>query len=264
MKKYTLKLFGVFLLVFLVTITSASMLHSRFPLRLSATAIKGPIFATSNRQSNPSQTVVFIQPIFTQAAYGNNDPKHHGFYDYYFKMCSQKCLTVLIPKTFDGSYDTGGAANNILLQKHYSHVTDIDVDKDPSILEKYGTVILLHNEYVTQKEFDAITHHTHVIYLYPNSLFAKIKVDYDKNTITLVRGHWYPNKKIANGFNWKYDNTKFETDTDCAHWSFYDIYNGMMLNCYPEYMISSSPGLLQALTDLVDGNNSTYSKITTL
>jgi hypothetical protein len=187
---------------------------------------------------------VFIQPIFTQAAYGNNDPKHNGFYDYYFGRCDQKCLTVPIPKTFVGSYDTGGQGNLVLLREHYLHLTDIDVDKDPAILQKYDVVILLHNEYVTQNEFDAIAHHPHVIYLYPNSLFAKVRVDYNKNTITLVRGHWYPDKKIANGFDWKYDNTKYERDTYCNHLHFYNIYNGKMLNCYPENIIYFEPSLL--------------------
>ena len=130
-----------------------------------------------------------------------------------FGRCDQKCLTVTIPKIYNGSFVSSGEADDVLIREHYAHVTDADIDKDPTILEKYDKVIVLHNEYVTKREFNAITHHPHVIYLYPNALFAQVKVDYNKNTITLVRGHWYPDSKIVNGFDWKYDNTKFETDT---------------------------------------------------
>ncbi|GEM_PF-3310886 len=262
MMKYRFRSLGAYLLVFLVITASIHMLRPSFPLQFSSAEIQRPIFTTNSRQSGTDQSVVFIQPIFTQAAYGNNNPDHHGFYDYYFGRCGQKCLTVPIPKIFNGSYDTGAQSNNILLREHYSHITDIDVDKDPDILEGYGTVILLHNEYVTQREFDAITHHPHVIYLYPNSLFAEVKVDYDKNTITLVRGHWYPDKKIVNGFNWKYDNTKFESDTACTYLHFYTIYNGEMLNCYPEYIIYFDPELLHAIKNFIYNYTASYSKTT--
>ena len=106
-----------------------------------------------------------------------------------FGRCDQKCLTVTIPKIYNGSFVSSGEANDVSIKEHYAHVTDADIYKDPAILEKYDEVIALHNEYVTKREFNAITHHPHVIYLYPNALFAQVKVDYNKNTITLVRGH---------------------------------------------------------------------------
>ena len=129
----------------------------------------------------------------------------------------------------------------------YYTLTDIDVDKNPKILTQYDRVIVLHNEYVTQNEFDAITTHAHVIYLYPNSLYAKVSTDYAKNTFTLIRGHGYPDLNIRNGFDWKFDNSQFEYDTSCKNWMFHGVKNGFMLDCYPENHLSSDISLLKAI-----------------
>jgi hypothetical protein len=172
--------------------------------------------------------VVFVYPIFTQAAYSPG-----GFYDYYNKRCDSDCLTVKIPNKVAGGYPSSIASAYALKLLNYSHLTDIDIDKNPDILKKYEWVILLHNEYVTKKEFDAITSHPHIIYLYPNALYAEVNANYDTNTITLIRGHGFPTANISNGFDWKYDNSKFEYDTKCKNWSYTEISNGIMLNCYP-------------------------------
>ncbi|SMH72213.1 hypothetical protein [Candidatus Nitrosotalea okcheonensis] len=37
----------------------------------------------------------------------------------------------------------------------------------------------MHNEYVTKKEFDAITSHPDVIFLYPDALYAQVRTNYD-------------------------------------------------------------------------------------
>ena len=69
----------------------------------------------------------------------------------------------------------------------------LTVDQNPEILQNYDTVILLHNEYVTKKQFDAISTHPNLIFLHPNALYAlEIDVNYDTNTMTLIRGHDYP------------------------------------------------------------------------
>ena len=110
---------------------------------------------------------------------------------------------------------------------------------------------MLHNEYVTKKQFDAITTHPHVIYLYPNALYAEIDVDYAKNTITLIQGHGYPTSDIDNGFNWEFENTRpFEFDNACQNWNFYEIDNGYQLNCYPEYVIFQDQKLLEEIKEL--------------
>jgi hypothetical protein len=190
-----------------------------------------------------SQKVVFVYPIFTQAAYGSN-----GFYDYYHKNCGVSCLTVSIPNNVKGgTYSSSIDAAFVLTLLNYSYITDIEIDKNPNILKKFDKVIVLHNEYVTQKEFDAITHHPNVVYLFPNALYAKVATNYQQGTITLVRGHGYPDKTIANGFGWKNDNSKYEYDFTCNSWMFYSTTNGKMLNCYPDYTMLYNDKLLLAI-----------------
>lgn len=186
-----------------------------------------------------SKKIAFIYPMFTQAAYSKN-----GFYDYYLKKCDSTCLTVKIPTQFSGgAYASVGGAT-MLYFLNYELLTDIDVDKNPTILKKYDRIIVLHNEYVTQKEFNAITKHKDVVYLYPNALYALVKSDYKTNTITLQKGHGYPNEKIANGFSWKHDNSKYEYDLQCDGWKFSSIPNGKMLNCNPDYRVFFDKNLL--------------------
>ncbi len=189
-----------------------------------------------------SKKIVFVYPIFTQAAYNRK-----GFYSYYKNSCDTKCLTVNIPTKFHNTYTASGTSSLVLKLLNYSNITDIEVDKNPDILKKYDKIIILHNEYVTKKEFDAITQHPNVVYLYPNALYAEVMTDYNKNTITLVRGHGYPYKNMSNGFNWKYDNSKFEYDVKCENWKFFQVGNGKMLNCYPEIAMSSDQSLLAAI-----------------
>ena len=175
-----------------------------------------------------SQNTVVIIPIFTANAY-----KVPSFYNYYDGSCSEICLTVSIQNRTSG-FTSSNNGVKILKLLQYEMITDVDVDKNPDILKKYDKIILLHNEYVTKKQFDAITSHPNVIYLYPNALYAEIETDYEKNTMTLKKGHDYPEKNIKNGFGWEYDNSPMEYDQDCSKWEFYPINNGWMLNCYPE------------------------------
>lgn len=191
------------------------------------------------------QNAVVVYPIFTEAAYNEN-----GFYDYFEGTCDESCLTVPIQYNFDGGYGASDNGYQVLSLLGYQIITDIDIDKNPEILDMYDKVILLHNEYVTQKEFDAIISHENVIYLYPNSLYAKISVNYELETISLVKGHSYPDG-TDNGFNWEFDNTRpYEFDKDCINWEFYRIDNGHMLNCYPENFITESWDLLKALKEI--------------
>lgn len=189
-----------------------------------------------------SHDIVFIYPSFTQAAYDVN-----GFYDYYNKKCDSRCLTVKIPDQIDGfqaSSINGAWALHLL---GYPHIKDQDIDKNPDILKQYKRVIVLHNEYVTKTEFDAITNHPDVIFLYPNALYAEVNSDYNTGTITLVRGHGYPDNSIKNGFNWKYDASKNEYDLGCENWHFYKRANYTILNCYPEYRILYDVKLIKSL-----------------
>ena len=196
---------------------------------------------------NDRQNSVVVFPIFTSSAYSlypaDISTRDLGFYDYYEGFCdgpitwADDCLTTQIKPDIPITHNASGMGYKILELLGYDIITDIDVDKNPEILKNYDKVILLHNEYVTKTEFDAIINHPKVLYLYPNALYAEISVDYLKNTISLVRGHNYPEPEIRNGFGWEFDNTPMEYDELCEDWEFYNIDNGIMLNCYPEEII---------------------------
>ncbi|HUL14335.1 MAG TPA: hypothetical protein VLT63_00015 [Candidatus Acidoferrum sp.] len=194
--------------------------------------------------ANASENTVFVYPIFTQDAYGKN-----GFYDYYNKKCDSKCLTLPIPTKIVPTYAASMTTSIVLTILNYSHITDVDVDKNPDILKKYDKVIILHNEYVTKREFDAMTSHPNVIYLFPNALYAEVRTDYANNTFTLVRGHGYPTSSIVNGFDWKFDNSNLEYDVDCENMTFNIIPNGKMLNCYPAYRALFDKSLLETIKE---------------
>ena len=188
---------------------------------------------------------LFIIPLFTASAYSKN-----GFYDFYNGNCDT-CLTTKIRTIEELAEQSSANAVKILELLGYDSITDIELDKNPDILSKYEKVIVLHNEYVTKNIFDAITSHPNVIYLYPNALHAEISVNYEDNTISLIKGHGYPESEIDNGFNWEFDNTRpYEFDKKCDAWEFYDISNGKMLNCYPEQKIWKDEKFLKTLKEL--------------
>lgn len=206
--------------------------------------INSKIYSEIRPPKNSVEKTIVVYPTFTAAAYSDG-----GFYDYYKGKC-KSCLKVDISKNYPYKFSSSGNAAQVLKLLGYKFVTDVDVDKNPLVLAKYDRVILLHNEYVTKKEFAAITNHHNVIYLYPNALYAEVSVDYHTNKITLVKGHNYPDSKIRNGFSWKYDNSNLEYNTTCAKMGFDKIPNGWMLNCYPETAIHASKGLLKIVRDI--------------
>ena len=194
--------------------------------------------------NDPQKTVV-VYPYFTFVAY--NEP---GFYTYYRGECDDCTTTKFVPPTlFYNEYQSSGIGHQALTLLGYSTITDTDIDQNPGILQQFDKVIMLHNEYVTRAMFDAITSHPNVVYLYPNALYAEIEVDYVDETITLIRGHNYPEPEIANGFDWKFDNTHpYEYDSLCADMKFYQIENGWMTNCYPEnFFLKNHTGLFNLL-----------------
>lgn len=192
--------------------------------------------------TNTSTNTVFVYPIFTQGAYGA-----HGFYDYYNQKCGSECLTISIPSQIVPTYAASMTTSIVLTILNYSHITDVDVDKNPDILKKYDKVIILHNEYVTKREFDAITSHPNVLYLFPNALYAEVKTNYVNNTFALVKGHGYPISSVLNGFDWKFDNSNLEYDINCKNMTFNIVSNGKMLNCYPAYRALYDKSFLETI-----------------
>ena len=195
----------------------------------------------------PNDGTVVVYPTFTSAAYG--EP---GFYTYFGGGCDESCITDLSFENVEIKYTSSGNTAQILHAVGYDFITDIDVDQNPEILQNYDTVILLHNEYVTKKMFDAISSHPRLIFLAPNALYAEIDVNYDDNTITLIRGHNYPESSISNGFDYEVEEEfhHYEYDAECLEWEFLEIKNGFHLNCYPDGVIHQKLDILLKMKDL--------------
>ena len=190
--------------------------------------------------NDPQKTAV-VYPYFTYVAY--NEP---GFYTYYRGDCDRCTTTKFAPSSLlNNEYVTSGLGHQALTLLGYTALSDEEIDMNPSILQQFDKVIMLHNEYVTRAMFDAITNHPNVFYLYPNALYAEIEVDYIDETITLIRGHNYPEPEIINGFDWEFDNTHpYEYDSLCLELKIYQIEKGRMTNCYPENLFLQNTGQL--------------------
>ena len=205
-----------------------------------------------NLKNNKKSAVIF--PIFTAAAY--SEP---GFYTFYRGECDREfhgvlfrdddCLTVKLEEEYNPLFTSSANGLQVLNLLDYDILTDISIHQNPEILTKYEKIILLHNEYVTSAEFDAILSHPNVIYLYPNALYAEVNFDEELWEISLVRGHNYPEITIRNGFDWKFDNSPEEYDVTCDDMKFSKIDNGWMLNCYPENVLHKNKELLKQIKD---------------
>ena len=201
---------------------------------------KGAMYNEVSVWDDDYKTAV-VYPMFTAFAYADQ-----GFYDYYGGQCD-RCTTVKFSQP-SPIYTSSGMGHQALTLLGYYSLTDIEIDQNPEVLEQFDKVIMLHNEYVTQAMFDAITSHPNVIYLYPNALYAEIEVDYMDETITLIRGHNYPEHEIKNGFDWEFDNTHpYEYDNNCSNMEFYKTEDGWMTTCYPENVFLQNSELLFSL-----------------
>ena len=209
--------------------------------------IAGLIFFAYNNLHKYDDSLVII-PMMTRNAYFSM-----GFYNYYSGDCDDRCLHVKIVNDRPLREESNEQLVNVLKTAGYNTMTDFDItkelDKNPKFLLKYKKIILLHSEYVTDSFYHAITTHPKVIYLSPNSLYAKVSLD--GNVMTLVRGHGYPDKNISNGFDWKYDNTHPpEYDKICKDWSFIKIENGYQINCNPEEQIYNRMEIIKRIGEL--------------
>lgn len=209
---------------------------------------------------------VYVEPTFTQSAYQPN-----CFYDYYSNHYLVKDLVCPISDKSSDRVNTADSRNAqiILTALGVGHITDEDLTNGMKINDR--TIILLHNEYVSQTEFNYLnSSEPDVIYLYPNAMFAQI--EYKKITLTcedylgnncyyqyqisLVRGHGYPSANITNGFNWVYENSQYELHGNPRT---YDQCNGVdrwntlpngdrQLNCYTLNPIEITQAILQGFS----------------
>ena len=194
--------------------------------------------------SAPEKTAV-VYPILTQTAYAWG-----GIHDFYLGRCDS-CSEVKIDEFYDPIFSVGAKSFRILEFLGYNVIDDIDIDKNPEILSNFKSVVILHNEFVTEKEFLAITSHPNTVYMYPGALNSKVKVNYKNETMILERGPSFPKSDVINGFDWKYDNSNISNNTTCEKWKFYKINNGHMLNCTPEDIIQNNDKILKELKRLV-------------
>ena len=71
------------------------------------------------------------------------------------KMVFMNTILVIKVKILENNYLLFGQASQmgarVLETLGYKTITDIDLDKNPNILKEFDTVILLHNEYVTNQ-----------------------------------------------------------------------------------------------------------------
>lgn len=209
-----------------------------FPRDLTSAEVK--------KYANTDTKAVIIYPILTQYAY-----KQGGFYDYFNGTC-KTCNTIsLRPLEINATYTTGLNSFNVLTQLHYPFITDILVDQHPDLLNDYDTIILLHNEYMTKTEFNAIKNHKNVLYLYPNSMYVEVSVNYKDLTMSLVKGHGYPEKSFSNGFGYE-TSSQHEYDFNCINYKWEQRSNGIQPTCWPEFLIKSDRNFLQTITDYPD------------
>jgi N,N-dimethylformamidase beta subunit-like, C-terminal len=164
--------------------------------------------------------IALVEPTFTAAAY--ND----GFYRF-FNLYSNtppgtnvtSNLKLLTSKVQDQNFTTTSTAATatttgssafamlklianlkwIAPESNVTVLTDADVDNG-SIFTKnasnaFDVMILGHQEYVTQKEYDNLKHFVAnggtMIILDGNVFFVQVKYNQIAHTITLVKGHWW-------------------------------------------------------------------------
>jgi len=172
-----------------------------------------------------------VKPIFTDAAYNNR------FYVFYAKHAFlppgvniTKDLYLLNSKVSELSNEY---IHNVSALSHPSKVinglsnptlakliNDVDVDKGKIFdnryrLNLYDILIIGHQEYVTQKEYDNLKQFVSnggiLILLDSNVFYAEVNYFDNNNTISLVKGHdWAYNGKTA----WKSVNERWKNETE--------------------------------------------------
>lgn len=199
----------------------------------------------NNDEYSPKYKTLVIIPMITANAY-----KPGGFYDFYSNQCDERCLTIQLSQSQKLGEAGSESTWRTLERVGYTGMNDFIVDyflrTNPKFLDSYHTVIVLHNEYVTQRLFDALEAHPNVVYLAPNANYGL--VDIDKFQVTLLAGHSYKGK--WNAFGWKYDNTDLEYNKACKDFGFKRISNGYQLDCNPEITIHNNFLLLKQLREL--------------
>lgn len=177
------------------------------------------------------KSIALVLPTFTAAAYNNS---FYIFYQRYAHipygtnvtkdlnlLSSKVIITNLTSTTTTRSAFTIPKLIDSLKKKNITILTDSDVDKGfifkRNNANLYDVIILGHQEYVTQKEYDNLRKFVvdggTMIILDGNVFYAEVKYDRIDQTITLVKGHWWAfNGKSA----WKSIGERWKEQT--AQW----------------------------------------------
>ena len=184
--------------------------------------------AVSSRRFN----IALIKPTFTAAAYNS------AFYKFYFLfihtfagMNVTTHLNLLSSRVNNQLTALSSSASTLsflprhlktlLPQSNINVLTDADVDSGSPIFMKngitsnrYDILIVGHEEYVTQKEYDNLKQFVAnggtLIVLDGNAFFAQIKYNSNTDIITLVKGHgWAFNGESA----WRSVNERWRKET---------------------------------------------------
>jgi hypothetical protein len=178
--------------------------------------------------------IALIVPTFTQAAYNNAFYKFYGKYANVpygknvttdLNLLSSKVLPIDVTSSSRSAFAMLQLVSNlkwITQQSNITILTDADVDNGSIFINNtsssnnnaYDVIILGHQEYVTQKEYDNlrkfVTNGGTMIILDGNVFFAEVKYDRSNQTVTLVKGHWWAfNGKSA----WKSVNERWAKET---------------------------------------------------
>ena len=151
--------------------------------------------------------IALVMPTFTAAAY---DKSFYLFYNKYINVTTGVNVTtdlnLLSSKvTKEPSSSASGFAMLYLLgnlkwispESHIGFLGDQDIDRGSIFRSNgsniYDVIILGHQEYVSQKEYENfkqfVSNGGTMIILDGNVFYAEVKYDSNKDTITLVKGH---------------------------------------------------------------------------
>ncbi len=189
--------------------------------------ISTPNNNTHTRDFGIGMDIAVVSPSFTAAAYNN-----HNFYSFYRKYGNVSYATNvtsdlgMLNASVSSSAGRSAFAMLDLLrnlkwatpQSNVTVITDADVDSGGIFLNNgdngYDVVILGHQEYVTQKEYDNfkrfVSNGGTMIILDGNVFYAEVDYDNSTETIRLVKGHgWAFNGKSA----WKSIGERWANET---------------------------------------------------
>ncbi|HEY6537200.1 MAG TPA: N,N-dimethylformamidase beta subunit family domain-containing protein [Candidatus Nitrosocosmicus sp.] len=187
--------------------------------------------SSSNISPSPRDKlrIGFVEPTFTDAAYNN---KFYVFYKKYANAPSNTNITtdLNLLNSKLSLYQHGTIYNAFALthlipeirknfnQAYINVLTDTDVNNgkifDNRQLNLFDALVLGHQEYVTQKEYDNlkqfVTNGGTLILLDGNVFYAEVKYFSNNDTISLVKGHgWAFNGKTA----WKSVGERWKSET---------------------------------------------------